>query len=127
MKFTLIKWPFLHEHFYQTKLRRFGFAILCMAAILDFQISIYQVFIELEGSNLVFKLITQDLLLGPIFASIIGCLVWQVYLWQLILTFKCLYPSGLKSFSVEIWILPFYSQINYWDWFLTLAAIFVFY
>ena len=47
-----------------------------MAAILDFQISISQVFKELQGSNLVFKLISKDLLIGTVFKQIIGGLVW---------------------------------------------------
>ena len=77
-----------------------------MAAILDFQISISQVFKELQGSNLVFKLISKDLLIGTVFKQIIGGLVWQVY--------QCSYPNGLNCCRVEIWNLQF-PPIYYWD------------
>ena len=74
-----------------------------MAAILDFQISISQVFKELQGSNLVFKLISKDLLIGTVFKQIIGGLVWQVY--------QCSYPNSLNCCRVEIWNLQFSPNI----------------
>ena len=74
-----------------------------MAAILDFQISISQVFKELQGSNLVFKLISKDLLIGTVFKQIIGGLVWQVY--------QCSYPNGSNCCRVEIWNLQFPPNI----------------
>ena len=49
---------------FYTKLSRFGLACLPLAAILDFQMSISELFEELQGWNLEFKLIIPKLIRG---------------------------------------------------------------
>ena len=53
--FKQLSW---YEYSYHTKLSRLGLAGLTIAAILDFQMSIYQPFEELQGSNWEFKFFT---------------------------------------------------------------------
>ena len=49
MELKIITLNFITENYYDTKLSRFGLSGLPMMAILDFQISLYKLFEELEG------------------------------------------------------------------------------
>ena len=58
LEFKLITPKSITGTYFDTKLSRHGLAGLTMAATLDFQISLSQLFEELQGWNLEFKLIT---------------------------------------------------------------------
>ena len=78
---------------FYTKLSRFGLACLPLAAILDFQMSISELFEELQGWNLEFKLIIPKSITGTYFDAMAAILDFV----------KRPYISCLKSYRAENW------------------------
>ena len=93
--FEVSKWPSWHEYYYGTKVNRFGLAGLSMVAILDFQMSISQLFEELQGWNSEFKLITPKSITGTYFDTKLSTFGLTGLLKAAILDFFNVHISGV--------------------------------
>ena len=92
LEFKLFTPKYITRTYSDTKLSMFGLASLPMAAILDFQMSISQLFEELQGWNLAFKLITPKSIAETYFYPVAAILDFV----------KRQYISHLKSYRAEI-------------------------